>query len=217
MKSRAAFAIVALWAATAGAAGLPALEPDERRRLERGETILHERPVANYSWPEIVAYRRSAASASAVMAVYAQFGTHAEYIPGIVRSDVLAREASNAFRILYEHEVAGPNERYTVIMHVTRVDDGWDARWSLVTARYARRLEGGLRVLARADGSLLVYRSRVDPGLLGVTFGTPSSVATGVAQTTQAVAMRAEGLAASDPARLASLIEALEALVRRGP
>jgi hypothetical protein len=64
MKSRAAFAIVALWAAIAGAAGLPALEPDDRRRLERGETILHGAASTRGSSVSRSARRRDYASYS---------------------------------------------------------------------------------------------------------------------------------------------------------
>jgi hypothetical protein len=147
------------------------------------------------------------------MAVYADFGGQSSWVPELVASRVLAREAPNAFRVFYEYEVAGPNERYTVIVTVARERDGWQARWTLVSARYARKLEGALLVVPRGEGSLLTYSSRVDPGTLGVAFGTPASVATRLVQTTEALAARAERLATTEPERLASLVAALNALI----
>jgi hypothetical protein len=213
MTWRAALAVVALSAAAAGAASLPALDAADQRRLDRGETVLHERRVADYPWPEIVALRRSSASPTAVMAVYVDFGAQSTYIPGLVTSRVLGREAPNVFRVFYEYEVAGPNERYTVVVTVTRDGDGWQARWTLVSARYARRLEGALLVVPRGEGSLLIYSSLVDPGTLGVAFGTPATVATRLTETTEALTARAERLAKAEPGRLAALIEGLNALV----
>lgn len=210
----AALTVVMLWTATASAAGLPALAPDDWRRVDRGETVLHERTVPGYPWPEVVAYRRPTAPPAAVMAVWADFGAQVEWVPALVESRVLARETANAVRVFYEYEVAGPNERYTVVVRVMRDGDAWHARWTLVTARYARRLEGALLVLPRGEGSLLVYSSRVDPGTLGATFGSPASVARSLAGTADALAARTERLAATEPARLTRLVDGLAALAR---
>jgi hypothetical protein len=212
MTWRAALAVVALFAAPAGAASLPALTAADWRRVDRGETVVHERTVAGYPWPEIVAYRRSAASPTAIMAVYADFAAQSSWVPDLVTSRVLGREAPNAFRVFYEYEVAGPNERYTVIVTVAREGDGWQARWTLISARYARKLAGALLVVQRGEGSLLVYSSRVDPGALGVAFGTSATMATSLVQTTEALTVRVERLAATEPGRLAALVDALEAL-----
>jgi hypothetical protein len=209
MTWRAALVGVALFAAAASAASAPTLTAEDARRVDRGETVVHERPVAGFPWPEVITYRRSAASPTVVMAVYADFGAQSSWVPDLVKSRVLGREAPNAVRVFYEYEVAGPNERYTVIVTVTRGGDAWQARWTLVTARYARKLEGALLVLPRGEGSLLVYSSRVDPGTLGAAFGTPASVATRLVQTTEALTVRAERL---DAAGLTPLVDALNAL-----
>lgn len=197
--------------APASAAGLPALAAEEWRRLDRAETVVHERTAPGCPWPEVVAYRRARATPTAVMAVYADFERQAEYVPEMVMSRVVGRDA-NVFRVSYEYEVTGPNERYTVIVTVERADEGWRARWTLISARYARRLEGALTVLPYADGSLRVYASRVDPGTLGVALGTPASVVTRLRRTTEALAAHVERLAATRPATVARLIEALGAM-----
>jgi hypothetical protein len=170
---------------------------------------VRERAVDGWPWPEIVVYRRSTAPATAIMAVYADFGSQSSYIPGLVASRVLGRDAPNVTRVFYEYEVTGPNEQYTVITTLTRNKEEWQARWTLVNARYARRLEGSLRVVPRGTGSLLIYSSLVDPGTLGVALGTPATVATRLTQTTEALTARTEHLATTDPARLAALIDAL--------
>lgn len=209
---RATLAAVALSAAAAGAAP-PSLDPEDARRVDRGETVLHERALAGYPWPEVVTFRRSTASPAAIMAVYADFGAQSSWVPELVTSRVVSRDAPNVARVFYEYEVAGPNERYTVTVTVSRDGDGWRASWTLVTARYARKLEGALRVMPRGDGSLVVYTSVVDPGSLGVAFGTPASVATRLVRTTEALTRRVEHLAATDPARLAALVDTLTAMV----
>ena len=210
----AALVVAMLSAATAGAVAPEQLGAADQRRLERGETVVRERAVAGYPWPEVVVYRRSSAPPVAIMAVYADFGAHAQYLPGIVTSRMLGPEGPGASRVFYEHEVTGPNEVYTVVVRVTREGEGWHARWTLVTARYARRLEGGLRVVPRGEGSVLIYSSLVDPGTLGATFGTPATVAKQLVGSAEALAIRAERLVTAEPARLAALVDALDALAR---
>lgn len=215
MTWRAALAVVALSAAAAGAAAPPSLSDEDLRRVDHGATVVQRRAVDGYPWPEVITYRRSAAAPVAIMAVYADFAAQSSWVPELVESRVLAREAANVFRVFYEYEVAGPNERYTVVVRLARDGDTWHARWTFVTARYARRLEGSLRALPRGEGSLLVYASLVDPGTLGVTLGTPDSVARRIAGTTEALATRTERLLAGDPRRLAALVEQLTAATDR--
>jgi len=212
MSWRAALAVAVLSAALAGA--VPAVSDDDARRIDRGETVLHQRPVEGFPWPEVVTYRRSTASPTAVMAVWADIDAQASWVPELVASRVVARETANVFRVLYEYEVAGPNERYTSVITITRDGDGWHARWTLVTARYMRRLEGALRVLQRGDGSVVSFRSLVDPGMLGATFGTPESVGRSLAATTEALTARAERLVTSEPRRVTELVEQLNGLAR---
>ena len=171
--------------------------------------MTRERAVTGWPWPEVIAYRRSVAAPIAIMAVYADFASQSSYIPGLVTSRVIGHDAPNVARVFYEYEVTGPNEQYTVLTTVTRDGDEWQVRWTLVRARYARRLEGSLRVIPRGEGTLLIYSSLVDPGPLGVGLGTPATVATRLTQTTEALTARTERLATTDPERLAALVDAL--------
>ena len=213
MSWRAALAAVAFSATAACAATSPSLTDDDVRRLDRGETIVQRRTAEGFPWPEIVTYRRSAATPAAVMAVWVDFAAQSSWVPELVTSRVVARESTNVFRVFYEYEVTGPNEKYTVLTTVVRERDGWQARWRLVSARYARRLRGSLRVVPRGEGSLVIYTTAVDPGMLGIAFGTPETVATKLAATTEALARRAEHLAGNDPQRMADLVDALTAIV----
>jgi hypothetical protein len=54
MTGRAALAAVALSAAVAGAATLPSLSDADARRVDRGGTVVHQRPVEGFPWPEVV-------------------------------------------------------------------------------------------------------------------------------------------------------------------
>ena len=217
MAWRAALVVAVLSAAMASAAPLPTLDPADARRIEAGETVAHERPVASYSWPEVLIYRRSTASPTALMAVYADFEAQSSWVPDVVTSRVVGRDAPNVARVLYEYAVAGPNERYTLTMTVSREGDGWQAGWALVSARYTRRLEGSIRVIPRGEGSLVIYTTLVDPGALGATFGTPASLAIHIARTAEALTKRTEHFVSAEPARLAALVEALNAMVSSRP
>ena len=218
MSWRATLAAVVVSATAACAAGTsPSLSDDETRRVDRGETVVLQRGAEGFAWPEIVTYRRTTASPAAIMAVYADFAAQSSWVPDLVESRVVTRESGNVFRVFYEYEVPGPNEKYTVLVTVTRDREGWQARWRLVSARYARYLRGSLRVIPRGDGSLVVYTSAVDPGTIGATFGSPKTVATKLVATTEALVARAERFTTADPQRLTSLVEALRAIVTPSP
>jgi hypothetical protein len=147
------------------------------------------------------------------MAVYADFGSQATYMPGLVASRVVNREGSRTFHIFYEYEVTGPNERYTVAVTVARAARGFRASWDLLMARYARRLSGRLIVEPLEGGALVAYTSRVDPGTLGATFGTAESVSRRLQATVEALAARVERLAAEQAEQLADLVGGLSGIV----
>jgi hypothetical protein len=206
-------AVVALLAAAASAADLPPLPVEDVRRVERGETVVYERSVAGWPWPEVVAYRRSSAQPTAIMAVYADFAAQSSYMPGLVASRVVSRDTPYVARVLYEYDVTGPNEQQLVVATITRDGDTWELRRTLVRARYVRRLEGTLRIVPHGGASLVIHSSLVDPGPLGTSFGTLATVATALTRATDALVARTERMAATEPGRLATLISAL----RSGP
>jgi hypothetical protein len=192
-----------------------AAEPDraltdaERERIERGELVVRTRAVEGFPWPEVTVYARVAAAPAEVMAVYADFDAQATFLPEMVQSRIVERDGPTAWRVFYEYEVAGPNERYTVAVRLGRVAGGYQATWNLITARYARRLGGEMRVVENGDGSLVRYVSRVDPGTLGVTLGSPESVERRLRVTVQALARHVERLRTERPDALTALVRTL--------
>ncbi len=170
--------------------------------------------MEDFPWPEVTAWRRIAATPGEVMAVYADVASPSLYMPGMIASRVVGRDAPNVLRVFYEYEVPGPNERYTVIVTVHAAADTFEARWTLVSARYARRLAGELEAMPRDGATLVRYTSRVDPGVLGVTLGDPDSVARRLRTTVEALAARVERLATAEPDRLRQLVRALSAFLK---
>ena len=130
----------------------------------------------------------------------------------MVASRVIAREAPNTVRVFYEYEVPGPNEKYTVAVTVRRTLRGFEARWTLVSARYARRLSGEIDVEPLGSATLVRYTSRVDPGVLGAMLGDPDSVGRRLRATIDALAARVERLRTA-PEGLDRLARALAAMV----
>lgn len=216
-------AAVAVTAASLGLVGPPAaaepadgLTAVEHARLDRGELVSRRRAVAGYPWPEVTVYARVQAGPVEVMAVYADFDNQFRILPEMVHSRVVGRAGSAAWQVFYEYEVAGPNERYTVTVRVSRVAGAYHATWDLITARYARRLEGEMHVAERGDGSLVRYASRVDPGVLGTTLGSPESVERRLRATVEALARHVERLRAERPDALTALVRTLRLAVKEG-
>jgi hypothetical protein len=202
---------------------MAAAEPDgvltdaERERLDRGDLVVRARAIVAFPWPEVTVYARVGATAAEVMAVYADFDAHVTFLPEMVQSRIVGHEGPTVWRVFYEYEVAGPNERYTVTARLRRVTGGYETAWDLVTARYARRLSGEMRVVESGRGSLMRYVSRVDPGTLGATLGSPESVERRLRATVRALTRHVEQLRAERPDRLAGLVQTLQlALDGRG-
>jgi hypothetical protein len=215
------FGVVAA-AASPAAPGRAASDPAHRpgpltalefERLRAGALVVKTADLPNFPWPEVTVYRRIAATPAQVMAVYVDFESQAAYMPGLATSRIVKREGPSLFHVFYEAEVTGPNERYTVAMSVARAARAFQATWHLLMARYARQLSGSLIVEPFDGGALLTYTNRVDPGILGVAFGTPESVSRRVQATIDALAARVEGLAAGQPTYLADLVSGLESIV----
>lgn len=170
-------------------------------------------PVPGYPWPEVTVYRQVRASPEEVMALYADFEGQARYLPELVTSRVVERVGPATLHVFYEYEVTGPNERYTVAVTVARLEAGLEARWELLAARYARRLSGHLRVRPHAGGALIEYASRVDPGTLGATLGSPASVVRSLQNTVQALAGEIERRRAVEPEAVGDLVRRLAAML----
>lgn len=201
------------WASSDPAGRSGALTASELERLRDGARVIKTARVPDFPWPEVTVYRRIAATPAQVMAVYADFSSQARYMPGLVASRVVRREGPNVFHVFYEYAVTGPNERYTVTVTVARVAQGFQASWDLLQARYARRLSGRLLVEPLDGGALVAYTSRVDPGPLGATFGTPESVSRRFQATVDALSARVERLVAEQPTHLADLLDRLASIV----
>ena len=159
--------------------------------------------------------RKVAAAPVTVMAVYADFDGQARYMPDMVVSRIVGRDGPAAFRVFYETEVPGPNEEYTLAITVHHVGDAYEARWSLISARYSRKLAGEVRVTPYDGGTLVAFTSRVDPGRLGATIGNPDTVARRVRATVEALAAQVQKLATENPDRLRELTQTLSTFIDR--
>jgi hypothetical protein len=197
----------------APAGGSEELTAQERHQVALGDLVVKTREVEDYPWPEVTVYRQVAASPEEVMAVYADFERHGDYLPNLVYSRIVERLASNTFQVSYEYKVAGPNERYTVLVVVRRARNGWQATWDLVKARYARRLSGQMKVAAFEAGTLLEYMNRVDPGFFGVHLGSPETTVRQLRATVQALTTHVERLRVEHPERLQAAVRALKAML----
>lgn len=195
------------------ARGSEGLTAEEWQRLGQGEPIVKTRQVDGYPWPHVTVYRRVAASPEEVMAVYADFDNQAGYLPRLVESRVVERVSRNSFRVSYEYEVAGPNERYTVLAVVSRSPGGFRVTWDLVSARYARRLNGQVRVEAQGGGAVIEYSNVVDPGFFGVRLGSPETTTSQLRETVQALATHIERFRVEQQEKLRELTLTLKSML----
>lgn len=103
--------------AVASRAASDELAAGDRQRLDAGAVVVRARVVPEFPWPETTTYRAIRATPAEVLAVWADFASQAQWVPELVASRVLAREAANAFRVFYEYEVAVGALRTAVSSH----------------------------------------------------------------------------------------------------
>jgi hypothetical protein len=176
-----------------------------------GGVTLTRTPIDGLPWPELTARRYVRARPAEVMAVYMDLERQSVWVPGLVTSRIAARPAPHVLHVTYEYEVLGPNERYTVELSLRSSRTVLEARWHLLDARYARRLSGAIRVEPAGEATLVTYTSRVDPGPVGATLGSPESVARSLGATLNALAHRVDHLTTHAPEEVARLIATLRA------
>lgn len=189
------------------------LTGSERRGLEQGELIVKTKEVEDYPWPEVTVYRWVAASPEEVMGVYVDFDSQVGYLPQVAESRIVRQLSRNSFHVSYEYEVAGPNERHRVLAVVSRSPRGFLLTWDLVTARYARRLSGQMKVEEAASGSIIEYANRVDPGFFGRLLGSPDTTVRRMRETVQALAVHVEQLRAQQQEKLRALVLVLKSML----
>ena len=195
------------------ASGGEGLTDSERRGIDQGELIVKTREVEGYPWPEVTVYRRIAASPEEVMAAYADFESQVGYLPNLVESRIVKRVSRTSFHVSYESEVTGPNERYTVQVALSRFPGGLQVTWDPVTARFARRLSGQMKVAAFGSGTLIEYAHRVDPGFFGVRLGSPGTTVRQLRETVHALATYVERLHIEQQEKLRALTHTLASML----
>jgi hypothetical protein len=215
-RRRAVVLALVCWLGTAApAAGQPA---DAPANAPAGyEPVVTTRDVPGYPWPETTVRRRVRATSEEVMAVYVDFDDQSRYLPDLVQCRIERRLAPARFQVFFEYKAPMLNERYTSDVTVARTATGFQMTSRLIEARYARRLDGDLRVDALGSEALIVYTNRLDPGSLGATFGSPSLVTRRLVATVQAIAAHVDRLRAEDPAALGRLIAQLNQMLPPRP
>lgn len=141
--------------------------------LDAGRQIVREERVSNSAWPRVTILQFIPASPLDAAAVFADYGRHATYLPGLKRATVSARPAPTVAEVDYLLNVPlFPDEAYTVRDSASRSDDGrsYLVEWQMVRARSTKAIVGSARfepyrnARTAVDGTLLTYDNLVIPG-----------------------------------------------------
>lgn len=142
------------------------------------------------------------ASPEKAAAVFADYESHALYIPGVIRSEVSKRIDDSTMEVDYTLSVPiVRDEDYTVRNHLTRDAAGViRIDWTLVRATSTRATVGYARFASHVNsrtgksGTMLEYYNFVTPGsrLAGIPFIRTRAISQ-VDETVRAIARRVEG------------------------
>lgn len=195
------------------------LTPSERATIDSGRQVVREEAVRESAWPRVTVRQFIDARPDEATAVFADYGRHASYFPGLRKSVVSRRISARVTEVDYVLEVPlYPDEDYTVRDSLSTLRDGSGYRvdWVKVRARSTREIVGSAvfepyrNARTGREGTLVTYVNLVTPGqYLAGPFKRRALKQ--VRETVVALAREVERERATEPALLAAQLAALAA------
>lgn len=166
---RAAIALGTLLALTAPTGALAASPPPVRLSSAQWQTVLNGKrvlqffPTSRSTLKDVVIAERLDASAEAVWGVVTDYLGYPQLYPQIVESTVSHLDGA----VLHHRTVAAPPWPLPRVWVNSRVEHSADHRyvhWERLEGSL-REFEGSWQLIPEGQGTVLVYSSRVDPGV----------------------------------------------------
>ena len=211
------FCVAACLAALPAATGnlLNDLTLDQRQELENGEMIVLEQEIPGKAWPRVRIYKQIEATPEEVAAVFFDYDQAKSYIPDVLESQVSKKITPSVMEVDYAVEVPIlADEAYTARNEMKRLDEGYQASWTLLRALQTKAAEGNMLIEPFENGtSVIRYTNLVTPssGMAKILRGLALSR---MQKTVLAIGQKVEKQKSSHKAELAAQVarlhEALE-------
>lgn len=141
------------------------LDNDQLADLQAGKLVVRSEDVPGGPWPRLIVYTKVQAPVSGVEQVFRDYESAADYTPGMVSAEVLARPDPDTYEVRYTSAMPLIGQsKSTVRNHYRHDGDTLVVSWKLIEATHADESTGELRVEPDGQGgSILRYANYVKP------------------------------------------------------
>jgi len=202
-----------------------ALTEAEWNTVNNGSYVVKKKKIKDSAWPELTIYTTINASPQESMAIYAAFDHQKNYVPNLLKSDVVKMEGGLIAHTAYEMDLPWPlsNSKY---IHGTRlhpVTSGiYTLSWFLVESDVSERVQGisyffpPNSLSTKSKKTVWVYKSFIDPKsfLAGIFKDTMVSDVTGSLTAIKNEIVRAKN---SEPKLMKKYVKILEDSLKNIP
>lgn len=143
------------------------LTKSEIKKLEKGEMLLKTKEVKDLVWPEITIYQKIEATPLESVAIFYALDHQKNYIPNLIKSDVVKEETPT--RVWAEYELSMPwplsNSKYLhghELGHL-KAQEIYSVKWWMIESNSTEKVEGEARFQKFNNDTLMEYKAIVVP------------------------------------------------------
>ena len=148
------------------ATDLSVLSRSEREELYQGKLILKSYEVQDQAWPRVEVFALIDSEVLEFAAFFCDFERQTEYIPDLLKANILEHESALNIPVEYEMHLPFPlsNAKYTHAHSISKNDDdSYRVSWSVITSSVAEKVSGSSLFIPSAQKTLWHYSSHVTP------------------------------------------------------
>ncbi|TNF31877.1 MAG: hypothetical protein EP319_00915 [Deltaproteobacteria bacterium] len=149
------------------------LTDDEWKIVNSGQYVVKKKKMKDSAWPELTIYTTIDATPQECMAIYAAFDHQKNYVPNLLKSDVIKVVDATTIHTAYEMDLPWPlsTSKYIHGTHLDPENNGiYSLSWFLVESDVSERVQGKSYffppknpLIPQAQKTLWVYQSFIDP------------------------------------------------------
>lgn len=159
-----ALAAVFLFAAAAPASMLDELSPQDRAKLENGESVTRTVEKPGATWPEVRIYRKVKATPEGVTNLFLDYENAGAFIGNLKSAVVENQPDSNTKDVRYTVKLPVLfTISYLVRNRYEKTPQGYTVHWNLLESVLAKSAVGKLRVEPHGETAVICYANHVEP------------------------------------------------------
>jgi len=137
-----------------------------RDKLFRGQMVMLEETVKNAPWPRLKFYKLLDADIEEFAAFFSDFASQKDYVPNLIKSEIIAEEPPLKIDIKYELDLPWPlsNAKYVNTHKIEKVQDNhYKISWKSIESSVADELFGYAEFVRFNNKTLWYYENFTRP------------------------------------------------------